>query len=231
MRINSSPERNLAARLISKKRLAPPIDIFHLAEQYAKVDSLFIPFDVDGISLHLKVPGRNPHIIINESNPERRIRFTLAHELGHVLIPWHIGSIIDKTSVPEEDKFDEYWYLEAEANRFASELLMPSIWVKGVFDRNEYDISKIAKYIVKKANVSSDAATIKIKDSIDPGYLFVALTEDNEVRFSGRSEGTLAAPPAWGEEISPEDLFPFCKKRFNFEINGFYYYWWHFENN
>lgn len=184
MNIESYPEKNLAARLVKKKKLAPPIDVFALAKQYAKVDLMFIPFDVDGISLHLKLPEKTPHIIINDRNPSHRIRFTLAHELGHVLIPWHLGSIIDNTLLPaEEDKFDEYWYLEAEANRFASGLLMPSIWVKSIIEKQKYDIYKITKQIVKEANVSSHAVTIKIKDTINSGYLFAALTEDNEIIY------------------------------------------------
>jgi Zn-dependent peptidase ImmA (M78 family) len=83
------PERNIASRLVAIKDLSPPVDIFSLAKQYAKVDLMSIPFDVDGITLHLKVPGKISHIIINDGYPHRRIRFTLAHELGHVLIPWH----------------------------------------------------------------------------------------------------------------------------------------------
>lgn len=231
MNDESYPERKLAARLHSRKELAPPINIFALAEQYAKVDLMFIPFDVDGISLHLKAKDKTPHIIINNRYPLHRIRFTLAHELGHVLIPWHIGSVIDNTIIPGEDKFDEYWYLEAEANRFASELLMPSIWVKDIIKTQNHDIYKITEQIVNKANVSSHAATIKIKDTINSGYIFAALTEDNEVIFSGRSAGTLAAPPNWGDKITPENLFSFCQKSYQFVINGFYYYWWAFNDN
>ena len=90
---------------------------------------------------------------------------------------------------------------------------MPTIWVKDIIERQKYDLFKITKKIVKRANVSSHAATIKIKDIINPGYVFVALTEKNEVLFSGRSDGTLADPPSWGEEISPEELFEYQYKK------------------
>jgi Zn-dependent peptidase ImmA (M78 family) len=226
------PEKNIAARLVKNKKLAPPIDIFSLAKQYAKVDLMIIPFDVDGISLNLKVPSKTPHIIINEQIPDNRIRFTLAHELGHVLIPWHLGSIIDKTFLPaDEDHFNEYWYLEGEANRFASELLMPSIWTRSIIEKLNYDLYRITNQIVKEASVSSHAATIKIKDIIKPGYLFAVLSDDNRVIFSGRSEGTFANLPKWDEIIEPDELFPFCQHRYFFEINGFHYYWWVFDEN
>lgn len=231
MIIANCPERNLAARLVAIKNLAPPVDIFSLAKQYAKVELMSIPFDIDGISLHLKIPGKTPHIIINDTSSPKRTRFTLAHELGHVLIPWHTGSIIDKTSTPDEDKFDEYWHTEAEANRFASELLMPSEWVRKAINKKENDIYDITKYLIKKADVSPHAATIKIKDTIEGGYVFAALTDTNEVIFSGKSAGTLSSPPAWGEKIYPKKMYPFCRDRFDFEINGFYYYWWHFPSD
>jgi Zn-dependent peptidase ImmA (M78 family) len=232
MNIQAYPETNLAARLLKKKSLAPPVDIFLLAKQYAEVRVMPIPFDVDGVSLNLKVPKKTPRIIINDTGFPNRIRFTLAHELGHVLIPWHLGSIVDSTQLPPpEDPFDDYWYLEAEASRFASELLMPSSWVKSIIEEEKYDVHKITEQVVNEADVSSQAATIKIKDTISPGYLFAALTEDNHVIFSGRSEGTLASPPTWGEQIAPDKLFAFCQTQHQFEVNGFRYHWWVFDKN
>jgi len=226
------PAINLAARLVQKKKLVPPINIFSLAEQYSNVELMSIPFDVDGISLNLKVPGKKPHIIINNSSSNHRIRFTLAHELGHVIIPWHLGSIVDKTDIPKikDNRFDEYWMLEAEANRFASEVLMPSQWVKNIIHAQKYDLHKITEDIVEEADVSSQAATIKIISVIKPGYLFVALNEYNEVIFSGKSEGTLAIPPTRGDVISPDEAFLFCRNRFNFSIAGFNYCWWFFND-
>jgi hypothetical protein len=75
-------------------------------------------------------------ILINRRSPATRQRFTIAHELGHFLIPWHrpddpLGtfacSLADlagtwrkpSASVPRRDR------QEAEANRFAIELLAP----------------------------------------------------------------------------------------------------------
>jgi hypothetical protein len=141
------------------------------------------------------------------------------------------GSIIDKTIAPTDDKFDEYWHLEAEANRFASELLMPNEWARGVIDNKCNNIKNITEFITREADVSSHAATIKIKDTIGEGYIFAAITDDNEVIFSGKSEGTHASPPMWGEKIYPEKMFPFCRESLKFEINGFFYYWWHFTND
>jgi Zn-dependent peptidase ImmA (M78 family)/transcriptional regulator with XRE-family HTH domain len=55
------------------------------------------------------VPGERPIFVTNTANPADRERFTLAHELAHVLLH----------GTPREEQ-------ESEADQFASELLMPA---------------------------------------------------------------------------------------------------------
>lgn len=55
------------------------------------------------------VPGERPIFVTNTANPADRERFTLAHEIAHVLLH----------ATPREEQ-------EAEADGFASELLMPA---------------------------------------------------------------------------------------------------------
>ena len=62
---------------------------------------------IDGTSLNLN--NLPPVIFLNNSLPPDRYRFTLAHELGHIIMH----------SVPHE-------FMEDEADTFASSLLMPS---------------------------------------------------------------------------------------------------------
>ena len=84
-------ESSLAQRVVERFGLSPPVDVAVAAERYADAEYCSIPFRVDGICLDLKRGGKRPGIIINVDQPRRRRRFTLAHELGHVLIPWHRG--------------------------------------------------------------------------------------------------------------------------------------------
>lgn len=59
-----------------------------------------------------------PLIFLNESMPNDRLRFTLAHELGHIVL--HRSSDDEKTI---DDK-------EKEANQFAAEFLMPELDIR-----------------------------------------------------------------------------------------------------
>jgi Zn-dependent peptidase ImmA (M78 family) len=62
--------------------------------------------DVSGVTF--RAPGKPPIILLNQSNPADRLRFTLAHELGHL--------VMHRFPTPD---------MEREANQFASAFLMP----------------------------------------------------------------------------------------------------------
>lgn len=127
------PEEKFAQRLLERHNIVPPYNLESLVSIYAKVDFFDFPFEVDGISIGLKKSDK-PTIYINSSRPEVRQRFTMAHELGHVIIPWHIGNIVSHTDIIKDEQGlnsnlqdNEYREIEYEANRFAAELLIPTI--------------------------------------------------------------------------------------------------------
>ncbi|WP_054876432.1 ImmA/IrrE family metallo-endopeptidase [Oxobacter pfennigii] len=109
-------------------------------------------------------------ININESN---RIRWTIAHELGHVMLGHH--KLSDKTRIFRSKLSDkEYGILESEANYFASSLFAPPIIlnaleVKSASDiqsycqlSNEASINRFNSYKKWKANQFFSAEDIKV---------------------------------------------------------------------
>ena len=199
------PEINFAARLVQLKKLTPPIDIFDLAQEYATVHEVDFPVHVDGVCLDLKQRGKRPRILINRNLPRHRLRFTLAHELGHVLIPWHVGSIVDETEESQIDLGITYWGLEGEANRFASELLMPSKWAATILQRALNPVAA-AESISAVAEVSFAAAMIKVQALLPKGYLFAKFI-GGELAYSSRTPGTVASMPDV-QKARLKDLFP-----------------------
>lgn len=69
---------------------------------------------VSGVTF--KVPGRPPLVLLNATHPADRMRFTLAHELGHLVMH----------RFPTDD-------METEANKFASAFLMPEAEIRQSF--------------------------------------------------------------------------------------------------
>jgi hypothetical protein len=221
------PEINFAARLVKIKRLTPSIDIFRLAREYATVDEVNFPVHVDGVCLDLKQRRKQPRILINRNLPKHRLRFTLAHELGHVLIPWHVGSIVDETEESRVDLGLTYWQLEGEANRFASELLMPSDWAVAVLDRATHPISA-ADSISIAAEVSFAAAMIKVQSLLPKGYLFARFVGD-ELIYSGRTPGTVASMPDL-RKVESRILFPHAASHWTKSNGSEEYHLWRFQD-
>lgn len=80
-------------------------------------------------------------IVVNEQNKEQRNRFTICHEIGHILLH-KVFNNIDR--------------LEKEANMFAARILMPMVLIK------ELNITTPEK-LADVCNVSIESATIRLK--------------------------------------------------------------------
>ncbi|WP_442768233.1 ImmA/IrrE family metallo-endopeptidase [Acinetobacter bohemicus] len=164
-------EVKLARKILTRHNLTPPYNLRLLVESYANLYFEELPFEADGITVDVK--SNKPDIYIDSNLSLSRKNFTIAHELGHIIIPWHIGTIISNPlNYSAADHFS-YRTLEAEANRFASELLMPSDWVKTILSKSILFEDKINE-IKNLSQCSLDAVLIKI-DSLceDSRYILI----------------------------------------------------------
>lgn len=85
-------------------------------------------------------------VFVNQNRPRQRQRFTIGHELGHFLLPWHRnmqdGSV--KFECTTEDmraygstKSNTRMDWEVQANEFSSEILMPRMLFKKHMKRKD----------------------------------------------------------------------------------------------
>ena len=213
------PEITLARRLVARYNLEPPVDVAALIRRYADLHIERIPFDVDGLCIDLKVPKKRPKVILNSNKSEVRQRFTLAHELGHLIIPWHVGNIIDQISDADEVDDFEYWMLEAEANRFASEVLMPTEWVSRM--SLSYTAPPDAlREIRQKAQTSAQAASLKLIQCLPPNFVY-SRTEEGHIVASSKSPDTKADIPQRGSWAAP-DIYPYAS---GYWVSGDHHWW------
>lgn len=178
----------MAARLVERLNIAPPIDVETICRNLADLSVKKFPVQIDGVCLDLKMPGRRPKVWISRDIPPVRRRFTLAHEIGHIVIPWHLGTIVDDIDVPRSGEATKYREMEAEANRFAAELLMPSTWVVGLSERADH-VAGLMRSIRQIADVSYPAAFIKAAKFGAPNYIGAEVRDGVIVR-SIRTPGT-----------------------------------------
>jgi Zn-dependent peptidase ImmA (M78 family) len=193
-----------------------PIDIDAIARKYANIRYIDIPFDFDGITL--KERKKRPQIIINTTKSIERQRFTLAHELGHIIIPWHIGIILDK-NIHADDYYEDHEYkgMEVEANQFAAELLLPTEFLKDyiskTFNPGATDIGPFIENLASRAHTSLIATTLKVFNNLPSNYMYVIVDNDDNVIYSGKSKGTIPKNPDCGDSIDISSFFTSNSKR------------------
>ena len=91
-------------------------------------------------------------IVLAEGRKRERQRFSIAHELGHFLIPTHKGHTEDGFScsladlrVGDTREHDRRQRIEAEANRFAAHLLMPPTRIRSASTSRQPDMREIVR--------------------------------------------------------------------------------------
>lgn len=200
----SSPEAKLANLIIKRNGLKPGFGIQEFLASQADLRFGKIPDDVDGISINLKSKDSRPVVIISTELPPARQKFTMAHELGHIFIPWHIGTIFSHTNENHAYASRLYHDCEVEANRFAAELLMPSEWVKSILSTKH---PKEALTTIKKIAGTSTVATFyKVGSLISDEYIGV-LTNFNGKVVSSVSNNPRLKTPANGELLKEQAVY------------------------
>lgn len=144
----------------------------------ADVCGITVKFDTvehSGWSINSDEDENSNEITINELEPEYRQRFTLGHEIGHIVLG-HKGKSYRTSDMSKYiDTLDRMH--EVEANSFSAELIMPKklVWqvlLETVDELNysrtqnfdEQDIEKLIQSSAKKMNVSEQALGYRVKN-------------------------------------------------------------------
>lgn len=145
--------------IIRRHQTAPPVKVSPIARE------LGVPvFNVanwsDNLSGMLK---RDPNsesgyaIFVNGSHHTNRVRFTIAHELGHFILHGHLikEGIVEDALLRAEGLSNA---VEAQANGFAADLLMPWSLLRVQQDLGVTSIEELANIF----EVSNDAMSIRL---------------------------------------------------------------------
>jgi Zn-dependent peptidase ImmA (M78 family) len=200
----SSPVEKLANLIIKRYSLKPGFDIKEFLATQADLRFGEIPSGIDGISINLKSKDKRPIVIISSRLPQARQRFTMAHELGHIVIPWHIGTIFSHTDENHGYTSRLYQNCEIEANKFAAELLMPSQWVESML--NNQHPADAFEAIRKITGTSYIATFYKIGSKISTEYIGV-LTDSREIVVNAISNNPRLKKPENNKSINEQAVF------------------------
>lgn len=124
---------------------AGPVDNLIAEIENAGGIVFLMPFGTDKIDA-ISLPSSNPLFLVNSEIPGDRLRFTLAHELGHIIM--HGKSHHDE--------------MENEADRFAAEFLMPADDIEN--DLESITIKKAAGVLKPYWKVAISALILRARD-------------------------------------------------------------------
>ena len=109
---------------------------------------------------------------VNMRHPLNRQRFTVAHELGHMMLHADQPLIVDNDglSLIGRRQEGESTVRETQANAFAAALLMPADWVEEALGTQEVPVDDDVRVeaLAKKFGVSQQAMMFRL---INLGYL------------------------------------------------------------
>jgi len=150
-----SPEE-IAAQIISKLGISsPPVDIQEVCRRLGVTLLLFKREKVGtllGISTRMNTSSGPVNVIsVNSRLSTGRMRFTIAHELGHCVLN-HKGIVLNGAPGIKYSKLEE-----SNADRFAAELLMPDGMLAAEWCWHEPD------YLARRYGVSLGAMNIRLK--------------------------------------------------------------------
>ncbi len=209
--------RRAAGLVVSRLDLRPPVDVAALLT--ARVDRLervdWPQDDVDAILTGLGIDGLELTVFIRESDNLQRERFTMAHELGHLLLPWHVPSPV--CSVLEQDAEIEGG--EREADLFASCILVPDRWLAGLIGGGEIDMRRLLE-MLDQADVSTAAALQALRRYLLPGWVFVAYGGRSVVSSPGTNFERAAGEPAQLAVLRRD-----CSESGHSQLNGHTVHW------
>jgi Zn-dependent peptidase ImmA (M78 family) len=117
----------------------------------------------DGISGGLYRKEDGPVIGVNAQHHPNRQRFTIAHEIGHLLLHESENYFVDRVFRRDANSSTAIDQLEIEANKFAAALLMPKHFMKQELKNFSGPLrSEHVEELARKFNVSQQAMMFRL---------------------------------------------------------------------
>lgn len=213
-----SPEGLVSAILNVEQDLPIPVPIERLCQQLDIVE--IKPLTTEGfegglLTQRLKTNGI---ILIKEEQRKRagyskRQRFTIAHELGHFLIPSHVPSadgsfLCSTTDLLRQPKKEQSRRakMEVEANKFASLILMPPPHLRKLLNAKRYPDLKTIGELHQHFDVSKDAAA-RAYAEFNPETVAIVVVRNGEFQRSYRNRAFPWISLKRGDKIPNSSLF------------------------
>lgn len=220
------PEEKIASRFSRQRKLKPPINTESLVKEFAILEEDSLPEGYDAVYLDKSPKHPKPRVIITNNISKARRIFTLGHELGHILIPWHIGTHFCRVDAEAQLVDHLVKEVESQANRFAAELLMPAVWIDALL-KSTGTLKELVG-AVKEANVSYQAASFRLSNILPQGYAFIETDSNDVIIRTKRTAGTNILLPNDDDILNRNYLDNLAEDSASFWSGSSYIHWWRF---
>jgi Zn-dependent peptidase ImmA (M78 family) len=170
---NDEPEPRVQKLLTDFNVRAAPVPVDKIAKGLG-AQLRFSPLD-DELSGMIYISEGTPIIGINSLHHPNRQRFSISHEIGHLVL--HRPLISGKVHVDKEFRVPVVLHrdstsalgtdtIEVQANQFAAELLMPTAWFVDALQSKAFDIDNEGplEELARKFRVSRQALEFRIRN-------------------------------------------------------------------
>jgi hypothetical protein len=202
-----TPPQRYARTLARALKLTVPVDVEGILNDRAEVEYDAFPAGVECDAVVLRKQGHRARVVINQRAHGNRIRFTIAHELGHIVLPWQIGTLFCHAKITYRPSDGLVGEIEKDAHQFASELLVPEDWLRTrlpLTDPKPVLLSEALVEVAKTAQVSVIAAVLSAGRLMAPETLLV-LTQDDLVTYAISAPGAKYLAPDKDSRFVAED--------------------------
>lgn len=179
----AAPESIIACILRHHPHWTAPVPIEDLARSINIVDILEMETEEFEGGLTTDSDKQKGVILYKAGMKDGRRRFTIAHEIGHFLIPWHKGDQrCTKKDMSERRVETLVQKQETEANRFAAGILMPRPWfVSDMRKLGDVDVEHV-RTLARQYGTSLEATVARYVELTDDCCAFV-FSKDGIIRY------------------------------------------------
>jgi len=175
----------LADSVLSIYQLSPPVDLARLAAE----EGLELVEGEFGSDFHGRIEYLPDEQVFAIYHPRifsevfpGRVRFTIAHELGHYFIPEHRDILLKELVHDSDEDFRPGSDIEKQADRFAAALLVPSKLLKEKMGRRGFLSLPEIKAFASSCRTSLQATAFRYTQFTTEPHLAI-VSEDRRILY------------------------------------------------
>ena len=206
--MRDSEVEQLADSVLQLYRLTIPLDL----EKIAAEEGIELVAGQFGADFHGRIEYLPEERVFAIYHPENsgevfpgRIRFTVAHELGHFFIPEHRELLLRDLVHDSSEDFSSSRQIEREADRFASALLMPGAVLKQKMGRKEFLSLREIREVAAQCGTSLQAAAFRCTQFASEPHLAIVSANQRVLYYFTSEEANALGFGGLGTKSVPSE--------------------------